>query len=126
MANAVRKNFVSADITAYDAKVNHLNTVDDVVSYVLENDSCPEEGETFLLEDELAKGKADFSMNDCAEVQFFSSPAGRVMHVSFTCLEYFTVDEDGDFEDGSDYDDFATFSEEDAEKITNFVANGRE
>ena len=121
MSNAVRKIFVSTDITRYDAKVNHLNTVDDVINYVLENDTCPKEGETFLLEDELAKGKADFSMNDSAEIQFFSSPAGEVMHISFTCLEFFTVDENGDFEEGSDYDDFATFSQEDAEKITNFL-----
>ena len=119
MNNMVQKIFVAAEINKSEAKALHIRNAEDMINYVLSNDPDPGYGKAYPLSDEMAKQRADNEMNTSSEVQLFES--GNGLRLSFTCLEYFEADEDGDYIGGSDYDDFAQISEEDSKKIFDFL-----
>ena len=103
--NTVRGIFASADITKEDVRKNHIKSIDDILSYVIDNDSSPKETAAYRLDrDELAESKPSNDLNWTADVKVESF---NKIHVSFACKEYFTSSDDDDFIDGSDFDDFA-------------------
>lgn len=117
--NTVRGIFASADITKEDVKRNKIKSIDDILTYVIYNDTSPEETAAYRLDhDELAESKPSNDLNWSADV-IVESP--DKIHVSFTCKEYYTSSADDDFIDGSDYDDFAEFTEDQKRTLLDFL-----
>ena len=120
--NTVRMIMVSAEISKNEAKRHNISTQRELIEYVLDHDSYPELGDDYRLDkDERAEGKADSSMNSCADVSVYSNNGVKFCYICFTCKEYFNSDDDGDFVEGSDYDGFAKFSDADIAKIEEFL-----
>ena len=120
--NTVSRNKYSKEITKSEAKRAHLRTIGDIYDYVLLHDENPEEGKSIRFE-----GKAgsytdeEYGIKEQTSVRTFSTPAGTCLYVSFTVLEYYESDEDGDFVAGSDFDQFAEFTEDEKNVITDFL-----
>ncbi len=117
--NTVRGIFVSADITKEDVKRNNIKSIDDILTYVIYNDPSPRETTAYRLDrDKLAESKPSNEINWSSDV-IVDSP--NQIHVSTTCLEYYTSSDDDDFIDGSDYDDFAEFTEDQKRTLLDFL-----
>lgn len=116
----VRKVVFSASVDLSEAHRNHIKTVDDLRNYIMEKDTEPITGHAFRLSDPGAKAKALKSMKSAASASVFRA-AGVFIQVMFSCLEYYTADESGEFLDGSDFDSFEEFTPEDEKNILNFL-----
>ena len=112
-----QKRIYKYNIARIEAKRNHLETLQDVRNYVLSVDGSPEAFEAFPSSE---RKKAQESCKDVADVYFFKDGIIPYMHIEFSCIVFYTADKNGYFEDGSDYDGFADFTEEDEAKILDF------
>ena len=118
--NTIMKILVSTDISKEES--GKLHTIEDVRNYVINTDSSPSEHHAYRLDEYMGEEKAKMSCNDFATADVFESKGVKYLHVGFTCLEMYNTDEDGDFIDGSDYDDFADFTEEQTRTILDFIS----
>lgn len=113
--NTVRKIFASVELSEYKAK--KFNSFNEVTNAIIE-DIEPEIGREF--KGDGAVGNADCQMNDYADVTIFENKGERFIHLAMTFLEFFDTDEDGDFRNGSDFDQTCDFTDEQKQTIREF------
>lgn len=116
----IMKILVSTDISKEESR--KLHTIEDVRNYVINEDSSPSEHQAYRLDQYMGEEKAKTSCNDFATADVFRSKGVEYLHVGFTCLEMYNTDEDGEFIDGSDYDDYAKFTEDQVKTILDFIS----
>lgn len=117
--NTVRGIFAAADITKEDVKRNKIKSIDDILTYVINNDTSPQETTAYRLDrDKMAECWPSNEINWSSDV-IVDSP--NKIHVSTTCLEYYTSSDDDEFIEGSDYNDFAEFTEEQKRILLDFL-----
>lgn len=88
------------------------NSVESILRGLCTQDSSPQSYGVFDNKDE-----ADMSHNDYLEVEFFSNSGVEYVNISSQMTEIYTVDEDGEFVQGSDYDYLDYLGQEDIDKI---------
>ena len=115
---AVRKILCSIEINKY--KAEQFKRIEDVYDALLLEDALPKTPEGNPYTGTEAKAGADNSMDDVAEARVFENKGIKFLQLSMTFLEYFTINEDGDFYYGSDYERTADFSDKDKEIIKEF------
>lgn len=88
------------------------NSVESILRGLCTQDSSPQSYGVFDN-----KAEADMSHNDYLEVEFFSNSGVEYVNISSQMTEIYTVDEDGEFVQGSDYDYLDYLGQEDIDKI---------
>lgn len=120
-ANTVRKVIYSGELSKDEARRNHIDCIDALTAYIMQKDGYPLEGQARNLSDPGAEEEARTDLPNKASIDFFKTAIGRYMRVTFSALEYYKTDDAGDFLEGSDFDDFGQFSEDDKQNIIAFI-----
>lgn len=88
------------------------NSVESILRGLCTQDSFPQ---SYGAKDN--KDDADISYNDYLEVEFFNNSGVEYVGISCTMTEIYTVDDDGEFYQGSDYDYLNYLEQKDIDEI---------
>lgn len=95
------------------------NSVESILRGLCTQDSSPQSYGVFDN-----KGDADISYNDYLEVKFFSNKGMEYANIACTMTEIYTVNDDGGFIQGSDYDYINHLEQKDVNEILQTLGLG--